>query len=101
MAFTIRAAQPNDIESVLEIWKHYIENTNIAYELTIPSLDDFKHRYYLCRASKLPYLVTTVDNKIVGYCMYRPFANSLDEAFKYTAVAESWVHPDYLDSSVG
>jgi L-amino acid N-acyltransferase YncA len=101
MSYTIRPAEDEDIEHVHKIWQHYIENTDLGYEVTTPSLQEFMHRYYLVRAARLPYLVTLDGTKIVGWCFYRPFANSLDGAFKYTAVVESWVHPDHLDSTIG
>ena len=97
----IRDATYEDLESIYAILKHYIENTDLSYEVTTPSMHDFTMRYEFIIAGQLPFILTELDNKIVGYAYFRPFANTLDSSFKYTAIPESWVHPDHLDQNIG
>ena len=101
MAIKIRDATYDDLKFVHEILKHYIENTNLSYEVTTPSMHDLKLRYEFIQAGSLPFIITERDNKILGFAYFRPFANTLNSSFRYTAIPESWVNPDHLDENIG
>lgn len=38
----IRTATPDDAEELLGIYKYYVENTAITYEIDAPTADDFR-----------------------------------------------------------
>ena len=101
MSLLIRLATEQDLPPVLELWKHFCENTDLGHENVAPSLSEFTHRYMLCRVSKLPFLVTMQGSRVIGWCLIRPFHAKLDPAFMHVGVAESWVHPDFFDTKVG
>lgn len=56
----------SDTKSILDIYTPYILNTDITFEYTVPSLDDFRDRikHY---TEQFPYLVYELDGEIVGY----------------------------------
>ena len=41
---TIRDAREDDAKALLEIYSYYVEHTAISFELTTPSLSEFKRR---------------------------------------------------------
>ena len=53
---TIRTAKPEDAEKLLGIYKHYVENTAITYEIEVPTVDDFSGRIEKT-LKKYPYIV--------------------------------------------
>ena len=63
---TIRTATPDDAGMLLGIYKYYIENTAITYELEVPTADDFRGRIEKM-LKKYPYIVAERDGKIIGY----------------------------------
>ena len=68
---TIRTADANDAERLLEIYAYYVKNTAITFEYDVPSLAEFQHRIEMI-AKKYPYLVIEQDGHIKGYA----YANS-------------------------
>ena len=62
---TIRDAREEDAKVLLEIYSYYVEHTAISFELTTPSLSEFKRR--LTEIQKhYPYLVIEKDGVIKG-----------------------------------
>ena len=41
---TIRTANIDDAEALLNIYAYYVENTAITFEYDVPSLDEFRER---------------------------------------------------------
>ena len=58
MSKQIRDASYDDLESIYEILKHYIENTDLSYEVVTPSMQEFTVRYEFIVAGQLPFIVT-------------------------------------------
>ncbi len=55
-----------DAEAVLQIYAHYIENTAITFETSVPGIAEFEQR--ICSiCSRFPFLVCTLNGTIVGY----------------------------------
>lgn len=61
---TIRTATPDDAEKLLGIYKYYVENTAITYEIEVPTIEDFKGRIEKI-LKKYPYIVAECDGKII------------------------------------
>ena len=60
---TIRDAREEDAKALLEIYSYYVEHTAISFELTTPSLSEFKRR--LTEIQKhYPYLVIEKDGSL-------------------------------------
>lgn len=62
----IRPVQVSDAETLLEIYKPYVEQTAITFEYTLPSLQEFEERIRRV-TEKFPYLVVEDGLDILGY----------------------------------
>lgn len=63
---TVRNAEMDDAERILEIYDYYVKNTAITFEYETPSLDEFKGRMKKTM-QRYPYLVIVKDDRIEGY----------------------------------
>ena len=64
--FTIRNAEMEDAQRILEIYDYYVKNTAITFEYVTPSLDEFKERMKKTM-QRYPYLVVLKEGRIEGY----------------------------------
>lgn len=60
----IRMAEGKDIEEILGIYVPYIKDSTITFEYEVPTMEEFKKRFYNVKEN-YPYLVCTIDNKVV------------------------------------
>lgn len=65
-AITIRAAEPQDVEKLLEIYAYYVEKTAVSFEYDVPSVEEFAERIRNT-LKKYPYFAAEADGEIVGY----------------------------------
>ena len=72
MSITIRTAVPEDAEALLSIYVHYVENTAVSQEYTVPSVAEFQSRIENT-LRHYPYLIAERDGKAVGYAYAAPF----------------------------
>ncbi|SMC76967.1 GNAT family N-acetyltransferase [Moheibacter sediminis] len=62
----IRPIKISDAEKVLEIYRPYIENTNITFEYTVPNLEEWRERIETV-SKQFPWLVAELEGDILGY----------------------------------
>ena len=62
----VRLATPEDAAAILEIYKTYIENTRVTFEIEVPTVEAFKERMERITAW-FPWIVCEIDGKIAGY----------------------------------
>lgn len=94
----IRDVKLDDAKDILEIYKHYILNTAITFEITVPSLEEFEQRIKTISSSD-PYLVLTLDNKIIGYAYAQTYKGR--EAYKYSKEISIYLDKDYTKNGYG
>ena len=93
---TIRDAREEDAKALLEIYSYYVEHTAISFELTTPSLSEFKRR--LTEIQKhYPYLVIEKDGVIKGYAYAHLFVGR--DAYSYSA--ETTIYLDHDSKRCG
>lgn len=93
---TIRDAKKEDAKVLLEIYSYYVEHTAISFELTTPSLSEFKRR--LTEIQKhYPYLVIEKDGVIKGYAYAHLFVGR--DAYSYSA--ETTIYLDHDSKRCG
>lgn len=69
----IRKAKVEDAKTLVDIYKYYVENTDITFEYDTPSVEEFSQRIRNT-LKKYPYLVAEDDNNgILGYAYAGPF----------------------------
>ena len=93
---TIRTAKPEDAEKLLGIYKHYVENTAITYEIEVPTVDDFRGRIEKT-LKKYPYIVAECDGKIIGYA----YAGVLKGRAAYDHSVETSIYVDLNEKRRG
>ena len=64
--FKFRKAELKDAESILSIYKYYVEKTAITFEWINPSVEEFRSRMEKT-LKKYPYIVVEQNGEIVGY----------------------------------
>ena len=95
---TIREATTDDAAALLKIYSYYVENTAITFELTTPTLEDFKGR--IERTLKnFPYLVAELDNEIVGYACAGSFVGR--EAYKFSSELTIYLDKNFRGRGLG
>ena len=69
---TIRNAEIEDAERLLEIYAYYVKNTAITFEYDVPTRAEFQNRIRTIK-QRYPYLVIERDGVIQGYAYAGPF----------------------------
>ena len=62
----IREVTLADAPCLLEIYAYYVRETAVSFEVTVPSLDEFRDRIARITA-RYPYLVAEEDGRVLGY----------------------------------
>ncbi len=94
----IRFIEKKDIEAVYNIYKYYILNTSITFEITVPTLEDFVQRVNNI-AKTHPYIVYEVNNNIVGYAYASRYG--VREAFDWSVESTVYVDNNYKRNGMG
>ena len=92
----IRTATPDDAEELLGIYKYYVENTAITYEIDAPTADDFRGRIEKT-LKKYPYIAAECDGRIIGYA----YAGVLKDRAAYDHSAETSIYVDVNEKRHG
>lgn len=83
----IRIAVPDDAEELVNIYKYYVENTDVTFEYDVPTVEEFKNRI-IKTLKKYPYLVAEEDGIILGYC----YVSGLGERKAYDWSVETSIY---------
>lgn len=62
----IRVAELEDAKKIVEIYRFYVETTDITFEYDVPTVEEFTERMRKTLA-KYPYIVAEEGNDILGY----------------------------------
>ena len=84
---TIRAACPDDVPALLEIYAWYVENTALSYEYDAPTADEFRGRI-INIMKQYPYLLAERDGELLGYA----YASRYRERAAYAWNAETAIY---------
>ena len=79
----IRSATAADIPAMLEIYRPYVEHTTYSFEYTLPTAEEFTHRF-LNHTAQFPWLVWEEDGRVLGYA----YAGAPWERMAYSWCAE-------------
>lgn len=82
---------------VMEIFNYYIENSYAAYPES--KLPDQFYAKFLEIGQVYPSYVIKDDNKIIGFCLLRPY--NPFPVFKETAEITYFIHKDYTGKGLG
>ena len=62
----IRVASTEDAQTLLEIYRPYVEHTAITFEYDVPDIEEFMNRIKNTKKT-YPYLVAEYQGEILGY----------------------------------
>lgn len=97
--WTVKPVTVNDAESLLYIYRPYIEQTAITFEYDVPALDEFRERIQTI-SSKYPYLKALDKNgSIVGYAYANTFKGRA--AYDWSVETTVYVQRNYHGRGVG
>ena len=101
VTLAIRQGTEADLEEILPIWRKLISRTRLVVEHDTGNLEDLRKQYKGVEAAGFPYFVTVKEGRVVGWCFFRRFSPVTDTAYRFSAVAESWVAPEAMNDGVG
>lgn len=94
----IRTVTLNDVDSILDIYSYYVENTAISFEYVTPSKEEFTGRVKTT-LEKYPYIAAIEDGIIVGYAYAGPFKTR--QAYSHCVETSIYVHKEYRKKGIG
>lgn len=95
---TIRTATPEDAEAVLSIYRYYVEHTAISFEITVPTVEQIRHRIENVLTA-FPYLVAVTDGTVIGYAYAGPFIPR--EAYDHCAEVSIYISRENRHGGIG
>lgn len=78
----VNPAKTEDAAEILGIYRPYVLNTAISFELEVPSVEEIAHRINQYSIN-YPFLVATLEGQMVGYAYAGPF--SPRKAYQYSS----------------
>ena len=94
----IRDAQLEDAQRLVEIYSHYVLDTAVSFECTVPSVEEFADRIKNIK-TKFPYLVCEKDGKIIGYVYASSYSSRA--AYDWTVSTSIYVDKDCRRNGAG
>lgn len=95
---TIRIAEENDAEELLQIYKPYVEDTAITFEYEVPSVEEFKNRIRHT-LSRYPYLVAEKNGELLGYAYASVFKGR--KAYDWSVETSIYIRKDVHGQGLG
>ena len=95
---TIRSATPDDAAAIWSIYRYYVENTAISFEITMPTQEQIRQRIEKV-LSGFPYLVAELDDQIIGYAYAGHFIPR--EAYYHCAEVSIYISQENHRSGIG
>lgn len=94
----IRSARPDDAKCLLDIYRPVVEQTAFSFELTPPSLTEFKARIEAYSKSHA-WLVAEEDGSALGYAYATP--HRAREAYQYSLETSVYVDSNFHSQGIG
>ena len=83
----IRVASTEDAQTLLEIYRPYVEHTAITFEYDVPDIEEFMNRIKNTQKT-YPYLVAEYQGEILGYA----YAGAFKERAAYDWAVETSIY---------
>ncbi|SDJ95100.1 phosphinothricin acetyltransferase [Nonomuraea maritima] len=96
---TIRPLADPDLPAVATIYAHYVTDSLATFDLTPPSLDEWRAKAAGLAAAGMPFLVAEVDGQVAGYAylaQYRP-----KPGYRHTAEDTVYIAPGHTGQGLG
>ncbi|WP_165172630.1 GNAT family N-acetyltransferase [Adlercreutzia sp. ZJ242] len=83
MTVSVRPARIDDAQQLLDIYKPYVLETAVSFEITPPTREEFEQNIRATQEASYPYLVAECDGVPVGYAYAHRFR--VREAYDHCA----------------
>lgn len=97
-SIVIRSANEGDAPCVLEIYRPFVENTAVSFEIEVPSVEEFAQRIVTSLKS-WQWLVAERAGRIVGYAYGSEHRKR--KAYRWSVEVSAYVHPDFRRQGIG
>lgn len=94
----LRLAAAEDAEAILNIYKTYIENTRVTFEIEVPTIEEFRERMERI-TDRFPWIVCEIDGRIVGYAYGSKHGERA--AYRWSADLSVYIRENYHRYGVG
>jgi L-amino acid N-acyltransferase YncA len=94
-----RAATPDDLDAIAEIYAHYVATSVATFELEPPDADEWRRRFAAIVDAGLPFLVAARDGAIAGYAYCAPWKTR--PAYRATVEDSVYVAPSAVGQGCG
>jgi len=91
-------ANEKDLESLLELYNQYIENTSVLFDYSRISLAEFSTRVYIKHHTYKTFLIKQ-DNEFCGFCFLTQFRKK--RAYEKTAEVGIYLRPEFTRKGLG
>ena len=94
----VRTATLEDAAAIWDIYRYYVEQTAISFEITVPTVEEIRRRIEKV-LSAFPYLVAEADGQILGYAYAGPFIPR--EAYSHCAEVSIYISRESRRCGIG
>jgi L-amino acid N-acyltransferase YncA len=97
----VRSSRDSDVDAMLAIYRHHIRHgiEPDVVDSSAPEPDDLRERRKNLRNRRLPHVVATSGDAVVGYAYAVLFRKR--PAYRYTAKHSIYVHHEHLGRGIG
>jgi len=95
----IRPAAPGDLDAVAAIFSHYVTGSVVTFEVTPPTVDEWRRTHSDLVARGLPFLVCEHAGQVAGYAYAAPWRAK--PAYRHTVESTIYLAPDRTGRGLG
>lgn len=95
----IRPSETSDLAAITDIYRHHVLQGTGTFELDPPSQEDMASRRADVLSKRLPYLVATEGERVIGYAYCNWFKPR--PAYRFSAEDSIYMAPDALGRGCG
>jgi L-amino acid N-acyltransferase YncA len=93
----VREAAPSDVPALLEIYRPYVTDTAVSFEIVPPTLEEFAARVVAAQA-RWSWLLAERDSEVLGYAYASAFRTRA--AYRFTAETSAYVRSTHRGRGV-
>jgi L-amino acid N-acyltransferase YncA len=94
----VRDASDADVDRLLAIYRPFVVDTAVSFELAPPSADEFRQRVRTAQ-SRWAWLVAERDGQVAGYAYGSSFRTR--PAYRWSVETSAYLHPDHRGRGIG
>jgi phosphinothricin acetyltransferase len=99
MQALVRAATPDDMGRVAEIYTHYVTGSLVTFDMTPPAAAGWRHKLGELAARGLPFLVAEAGGEVAGYAYASPW--KARPAYRHTVEDSIYLAPGWRGHGLG